>query len=183
MVLNFALSTVMAVMGYVCYRWLRGRYSWFTGARWGPFTRGAVLSAIPIALAYSPSIVLTNYGGLASVVAISGIMAGCLCVTHALRDPEMELGPSIARFWFAVASATLLVFILVTVLGVMSLYRVDQSPPSGNLLLGSFDYGSVDLVYSTGEYAQRFRYALTGFTFSAMGFMTFVLGGACLERY
>ena len=177
--LSVVLSSFMAVLGYLCYRWLRSHYSWFTGGRWGPFTRGAILSAIPVALAYSPSIVLTNHTGLGSVISVAGIMACCLCATHAVKDPEMDLDPTLARYWFIVGCATVLTLLGITASGVMWQYRIEQSPPHGNLV-GDYEYEWADLGYPREEYEKRYRDALLGFTFAASGFMIVVHGGSVL---
>ena len=95
--LSTVLSSSMAFAGLTCYRWLWRRQEWFTGGRWGPFTRGVVLSSVPVALAYAPSVVLTSHGGKPGLIAVAGLMAGSLCVTHALRDAGAKLDPTLAR--------------------------------------------------------------------------------------
>ena len=177
--LSTLLSCVMVVAAYVLYRWLCGRRAWFSGDGWGPFTRGAVLSGAPVLLAFAPSIVLTSVGGKPTLIAVAGLTAGSLCVTHALRDPEMNLDPDLARKLFHAAIAAILVFLALSIVGMMMLYYVEQMPASGNLLW-KWDYEWEDLGYPREQFQQRQREALTAFTLTGSGFMIVVLGGSML---
>ena len=108
LVLSTLLSSGMAVAGYGFYRWLWRRQAWFTGGGWGPFSRGAVLMCAPVLLTYAPMIVLAHNGDKPSLIAVPGLMAAALCITHALRDPEMQLDPTLARHMFIGAIAWIL---------------------------------------------------------------------------
>ena len=177
--LSTLLSSSMAFAGLTCYRWLWRRQEWFTGGRWGPFARGAVLSGVPVALAYAPSIVLTSHGGKPGLIAVAGLMAGSLCVTHALKDAGAKLDPTLARYLFIGAIASILVFLLLSIGGMLVLYTTEQLPASGNLLW-DWEYEWADLGYPREEFNQRQRDALVGFTLTGSGFMIIVLGGSML---
>ena len=181
--LPLALSTLlnvsMAGAGYACYRWLWRRQAWFTGGRWGPFTRGAMLSGVPVFLGYAPAILLTSYGGIPSVIAVAGLMAGSLCITHALRDSEANLDPVIAKYWFAAAISVILVFLACSVGAMLVMYAVEQMPASGSLLW-QYEYEWSNLGYPREEFHHRQRDAVAGFTLIGSGFMIVVLGGSLL---
>ena len=179
LVLSTLLNLAMATGGYLCYRWLWQHQSWFTGGRWGPFTRGLVLSGLPVLLAYAPAILLTSHGGKPTAVAVAGLMAGSLCVTHALRDREARLDPTVARYWFAGGIAAILVFLALSISGMLVLYFVEQLPASGNLLW-TYEYEWPDLGYPREEFHQRQRDAVVGFTLAGSGFLILVLGGSML---
>ena len=179
LVLSTLLSSGMAVAGYGFYRWLRRRQAWFTGGGWGPFSRGAVLMCAPVLLTYAPMIVLAHNGDKPSLIAIPGMMAGSLCVAHALRDPEMKLDPSLARYMFIGAIAWILVALILTIGAMFLLYVVEKAPPSGNLIW-TWEYEWADLGYPPEEYQQRRRSALVGFVLTGSGFLIVVVGGSML---
>ena len=179
LVLCTGLNVLLAIAGYALYRWLCRRRAWFTGGRWGPFTRGAVLAGAPVALAYAPSIVLTSHGGKPSLIVVAGLIAGSLCVTHALRDCEMKLDPMLVRYWFIGAIGAILVFLALSIGGMLVLYYIEQMPASGNLLW-NWEYEWSDLGYPREQFQQRQRDALVGFTLTGSGFMVVVLGGSML---
>ena len=178
-ILSVATSSVMAVASYGLYRWLWVRRTWFTGDNWGPFTRGAVLSVAPVALAFAPAIILTSQGGKPTQIAIASLMVGSLCVTHALRDPEIVLDPALARYWFAAVIASILVFLALSVAGMLVLFFVEQLPASDNLLW-TWEYTWAELGYPAEEFQQRQREAVVAFTLTGSGFMILVLGGSML---
>ena len=178
-VLCTLLNVFLAVAAYVFYGWLYRRQMRFTGKHWGPFRRGAVLSGAPVLLAYGPSVVLTSHGGKPSVFVVAALITGTLCVIHALRDSEMVLDVASARHWFIGAIATILVFLALSIGGMMLLYYVEQMPASGNLLW-TWNYEWSDLGYPREQFAQRQRDALVAFTLLGSGFMIFVLGGSIL---
>ena len=136
LVLSTLLSSGLAVAGYSCYRWLWRRQARVTGGPWGPFTRGAILSGVPVLLAYAPSIVLTSHGGKPSLIVVAGLMAGSLCITHALRDPETRLDRNLAVHWFVGTIAAILVFLALSIGGMLVLYFVEQQPASGKTCCG-----------------------------------------------
>ena len=178
-VLSFTMSSVLAVTGYILYRFLWARRAWFMGESWGPFTRGAVLSAAPVALSFAPVIILTSQGGKPTQIAIAGLMAGSLCITHALRDPETVLDSALARYWFAAVIASVLVFLALSVAGMLVLFFVEQLPASDNLLW-KWEYTWAQLGYPPEEFQQRQREALVAFTLTGSGFMIVILGGSML---
>ena len=179
LVLSTLLSSGMAVAGYGFYRWLWRRQAWFTGEGWGPFSRGAVLICAPVLLTYAPMIVLAHNGDKPSLIAIPGLMAGALCVIHALRDPEMRLDPLLARYMFIGAIAWILVSLILTIGAMFTLYVVEKAPPSGNLIW-TWEYGWADLGYPPEEYQQHRRSALVGFVLTGSGFLIVVVGGSML---
>ena len=179
LVLSTLLSSGMAVAGYGLYRWLWRRQAWFTGGGWGPFSRGAVLICAPVFLTYAPMIVLAHNGDKPSLIGIPGLMAGSLCVTHALRDPEMKLDPSLARYLFIGAFAWILVALILTIGAMFMLYVTEKAPPSGNLIW-TWEYEWADLGYPPEEYQQHRRSALVGFVLTGSGFLIVVVGGSML---
>ena len=179
LVLSTLLSSGMAVAGYGLYRWLWRRQAWFTGEGWGPFRRGALLSCAPVLLTYAPMIALAHHGDKPSLIGIPGLMAGSLCVTHALRDPEMKLDPTLARHWFIGAFAFILVSLILAIGAMFMLYVIEQQPPSGNLLW-EWEYEWADLGYPREEYQQHQRAALVGFVLTASGFLIVAVGGSML---
>ena len=106
-------------------------------------------------------------------------MAGSLCVTHALRDSEARLDPTLARYWFIGGVAEILVFLALSIGGMLVLYSAEQLPASGNLLW-NYEYEWSDLGYPREEFHQRQRDAVVGFTLAGSGFMIIVLGGSML---
>ncbi len=179
LVLSTLLNSGMAVAGYGFYRWLWRRQAWFTGEGWGPFRRGAVFMCAPVLLTYAPMIVLAHSGDKPSLIAIPGLMAGSLCVIHALRDPEMKLDPSLARYFFIAALAWILVALILTIGAMFMLYVIEKAPPSGNLIW-TWDYDWADLGYPPEEYQQHRRSALVGFVLTGSGFLIVVVGGSML---
>ena len=178
-VLSTLLNLGMAAAGYATYCWLWRKLGVVHGLRWGPFTRGAILSAVPVLLVHAPAIVLTSQGGKATQIAIAGLMAGSLTVTHALRDHKMKLDLALAGYWFILGIVAILLFLALSVGGMLVLYGTDQMPASGNLLW-TWDYQWEDLGYPSEAFAQRQRDALTAFTLTGSGFMIAVLGGSML---
>ena len=179
LVLSTLLSSGMAVAGYGFYRWLWRRQAWFTGGGWGPFRRGAVLTWAPVLLTYAPMIVLAHNGDKPSLIGIAGLMAGALCVIHALRDPEMELDRTLARYLFIGAFAWILVALILTIGAMFLLYVVEKAPPSGNLIW-TWEYEWANLGYPPEEYEEHRRSALLGFVLTGSGFMIVVVGGSML---
>ena len=178
-VLSTLLSCVMAVAAYLLYCWLYRRRGLFTGGLWGPFTRGAMLSGVPVALTYAPAVILTSVGGKPNLIAVAGLTAGSLCVTHALRDPEMNLDRDIAGKLLGSAIAAILVFLLLSISAMLVLYTVGEHPASGNLLW-KYEHEWSDLGYPAEQFQQRQRDALVAYTLAGSGFMIVVLGGSML---
>lgn len=177
--LSTLLSCIMAVAAYLLYCWLCGRRAWFSGYGWGPFTRGAVLSAAPVFLAFTPGIVLTCVGCKPNLIAVAGLVAGSLCVTHALRDPEMRLDPVLARNLFIGAFAAILVLLALSVSAMLILYTKGEQPPPGNLLW-KWEHDWSDLGYPPEQFQLRQRESLVVYTLTGSGFMIVMLGGAML---
>ena len=178
-VLSTVLNLGMAALAYTSYLWLWHRLGVDHGTDWGPFTRGAVLSAVPVFLAFAPAIVLTSIGGKATQIAIAGLMAGSLTVTHALKAPDMKLDAAIARYWSILAIAVILMFLALSVGAMLVVYATEQVPASNNLLW-KWGYEWEDLGYPREAFVQRQRDALTAFTLAGSGFMVVVLGGTML---
>ena len=178
-VLATVLNVALAFAGFACYRWLWRQRGRFTGGSWGPFTRGALLSAVPVFLAYAPGIIFTSHGGKPSQTMVAGLIAGALCVTHALRDTEMKMDAALARYWFLGTVVTILVFLALAIGGMMLLYHVEQLPATSNLLW-RWEYTWSELGYPRKEFGQRQRDALVGFTVIGSGYMIVVLGGSML---
>ncbi len=178
-VLSTLLSCVMAVAAYVLYRWLCLRRAWFSGDGWGPFTRGAVLSGAPVLLAFAPGIVLTCVGCKPNLIAVAGLIAGSLCVIHALRDAEMRLDPDLARNLFIGAIAVILVFLVLSIGMMMVLYTTGEQPTTGNLLW-KWEHEWSGLGYPPEQFQLRQREALVAYTLTGSGFMIVVLGGSML---
>ncbi len=137
------------------------------------------MSVVPVLLAYAPSILPTSHGGKPSLIVVAGLMAGPLCITHALRDPETRLHRNLAVHWFIGTIATILVFLALSIGGMLVLYFVEQEPASGNLLWRR-EYTWSDLGYPRDVLPQRQRDALVGFTLTGSGFMIVTLGGSML---
>ena len=178
-VMSTLLSCLMAIVAYILYRWLLGRRAWLTGDGWGPFTRGAVLSGIPVFVAFAPAILLTSVGGKPNLISVAGLTAGSLCVTCALSDPEMNLDHALARNLFIGAIAAILVFLILSIGAMLVLYTVGEHPASGNLLW-KWEYEWSKLGYPPEQFQQRQREALVAYTLTGSGFMIVVLGGSML---
>ncbi len=179
LVLSTGLSSALALVGYVCYRWLQGRQWWFTGGHWSPLTRGAVLCAPPVLLAYLPIIVLSSHGWKPTHLALGAVIAGALTVIHALRDSEMSLDPAQARYWFICALGSILVFLVLCIGAMVVLYKVEQFPASGNMLW-TWEYRWPELGYPPEEYDTWHRDGLLAFTAIGVAFMIAALGGSML---
>ena len=179
LVLSTLLSCVMAVAAYLLYRWLCLRRAWFSGNGWGPFTMGAVLSGAPVFLAYAPGIVLTSVGGKPNLIAVAVLTAGSLCVTHALWDPEINLDPDLGGKLLSGAIAAILVFLALSISGMLVLHYMDQQPAHGNFLW-KWEFEWSDLGYLAEEFPRRQREALVLYTLTGSGFMIAVLGGSML---
>ena len=110
---------------------------------------------------------------------VAGLIAGALCVTHALRDTEMKMDAALARYWFLGTVVTILVFLALAIGGMMLLYHVEQMPATSNLLW-RWEYTWSELGYPREEFGQRQRDALVGFTVIGSGYMIVVLGGSML---
>jgi len=178
-VLSTLLNIALAVAAYLFYGWLYRHQAWFSGGWRGPFTRGAVLSAAPVVLAYAPSILLTSVGGKPTLIAVAGLMSGSLCVTHALTDSEARLDPTLARYLFIGSVAAILVFLVLSVAAMLALYSAEWPTPTDNFLW-KWDFEWSDMGYPREEFQQRQREALVGFTITGAGFMIVALGGSML---
>ncbi len=178
-VLSTLLSCVMAVASYLLYRWLCRRRAWFSGHGYGPFTRSAVLSAVPVFFAFAPGIVLTCIGCKPNLIAVAGLMAGSLCVIHALRDPEMYLDPDLARSLFISVIFVIAVFLALSIGAMLVLYTMGEQPTSGNFLW-KWEHEWSDLGYEAEQFQQRQRESLVAYTLTGSGFMIAVLGGSLL---
>ena len=178
-ILSTVLNLGLAAFGYASYRWLWRRLGVVRGRALGPFTRGVVLSTVPVFIAFAPAIVLTSIGGKATQIAIAGLIAGSLTVTHALKAPDMRLDPAVARYCSILAIAVILMFLALSVGGMLVLFATEQMPASNNLLW-RWDYAWEELGYPREEFAQRQRDALTAFTLTGSGFMIVALGGPML---
>ncbi len=179
LVLSTGLSSALALVGYVGYRWLRRRQLWFTGVHWSPIARGAVLCGPPVLLAYLPIIVLSSHGWKPTHLALGAVIAGALAVTHCLRDEEMHLDPAMGRYWFICILGSILVFLVLCIGAMIVLYEVEQFPASGNILW-AWEYRWSELGYPPEEYDTRHRDGLLAFTAIGVGFMIAALGGSMM---
>ncbi len=177
--LSTLLNLCMATAGFTFYCWLWRRQAWFMGKNWDPFTRGAILSTAPVLLAHAPAILLTSNGGKPTQIIVAVLMAGALTITHALRDAEMRVDPSYARFLFAAALSVILVFLCLAVVGMVVLHASEQMPAVGNLLW-RWDYRWEDLGYPREDFDQRQRDALVCYTITGSAYMIVALGGSML---
>ena len=179
LVLSIALSTSAAGVGYLAYWFLWRRQSWFTGDSWGAFRRNALLFGVPVAIAFAPGFFLTSLGGKPTMVAVAGLMAGSLCVTAALYDRDMQLDTELARIWFVVCIAIILVFLTLSISAMLMMYFVEQSPATGNFFW-TWHFAWSDLGYPAEQFNERQRHGLLAFTLTGSGFMIVVLGGSLL---
>jgi hypothetical protein len=178
--LSIALSTSAAGAGYLVYRLLRMRRTWFSGSiRYGSYHRNALLFGVPVGIAFAPSFFLTGYNDKPIMVAVAGIMATSLCVTAALNDRETLLDAAMARVWFVACIAFILVFLVLSMSAMLVLYFVDHSPSAGNFFW-SWEFAWSDLGYPAEEFSQRRRSGLLAFTLMASCYMTVALGGSLL---
>ena len=180
LVLSIALSTSTAGIGYLAYRLLRLRRTWFSGSiRYGAYHRNAVLFGVPVGIAFAPSFFLAGYNDKPIMVAMAGIMATCLCITAALNDRETRLDAAMARLWFVACIAFILVFLVLSMSAMWILYFVDHSPSVGNFFW-SWDFAWSDLGYPAEEFSQRRRNGLLAFTLMGSCYMIVALGGSLL---
>ena len=176
--LSLALSTFSAGAGYLAYRLLRKR-AWFADNRYGAYHRNAVIFGVPVAIAFLPSFFLAGYNDKPAVLGVAGIMATSLCVTAALNDREMRLDPGMARIWFAVFTAVILVLLTLSVSGMLAMYFVEHAPSGGNFFwTWEFDWN--DLGYPAEEFTQRYRNGLLAYGIAGTCYMTVALGGSLL---
>ena len=178
--LSIALSTSAAGSGYMAYRLLRMRRTWFSGSvRYGAYHRNALLFGVPVAIAFAPSFFLAGYSDKPIVVAVAGIMATSLCVTAALNDREAHLDAAMARVWFVACIAFILVFLVLSMSAMWVLYFVDHSPSVGNFFW-SWEFDWSDLGYPAEEFSQRRRDGLLAYALMGSCYMTVALGGSLL---
>ena len=149
------------------------------GANLGSLQEGAILSTAPVLLGHAPAILLTSNGGKPTHIVVAVLMAGALTITHALKDAEMKVDPSYARFFFAAALSAILVFLCLAVVGMMVLHASEQMSAMGNMLW-QWDYRWEDLGYPREDFDQLQRDALVCYTITGSTYMIVALGGSML---
>ncbi len=180
LVLSIVLSTSAAGVGYMAYRLLLLRRTWFSGSlRYGAYHRNALLFGVPVGIAFAPSFFLAGYNDKPIIVAVAGIMATSLCVTAALNDRETYLDAAMARVWFVVCIAFILVLLVLSMSAMWVFYFVDHFPSAGNFLW-SWEFTWSDLGYPEEEFSQRRRNGMLAFTLMGSCYMTVALGGSLL---
>ena len=177
-----ALSLVLGLLstgaGYLAYRLLQKR-AWFAGARYESYHHNAVVFGVPVAVAFLPSFFLTGYGNKPLVLGVAGIMAASLCLTAALNDRKTRLDPAMARLWFVVFAAYILVLLTLSVSGMLAMYFVEHSPSSGNFFW-TWEFAWSDLGYPAEEFNQRYRNGLLAYGIAGTCYMVVALGGSML---
>ena len=176
--LSIALGTFSAGAGYLAYRLLQRR-AWFAGNRYEAYHRNAVVFGVSVAIAYLPAFFLTGYEGKPLVLGVAGIMAVSLCLTASLNDRKTSFEPALARLWFVVFAAFILVFLTLSVVGMLAMYFVEHSPSDGNFFW-SWEFAWSDLGYPAEEFNRRYRNGLLAFGISGTLYMTVALGGPML---
>ncbi len=176
--LSLALSTFSAGAGYLAYRLLQRR-AWFAGNRYEVYHRNAVIFGAPVAIAFLPAFFLTGYGNKPLVLGVAGIMAASLCLIAALNDRKMRLDPAMARLWFAVFTALILVLLTLSVSGMLVMYFVEHLPSGGNFFW-TWEFSWSDLGYPAEEFSQRHRSGLLAYGIAGTCYMTVALGGSLL---
>ena len=179
LVLSVAISTVLAIAAGVSYRWLWNRQSWFVGSSWGPFRRSLMLIGPPVVLAFAPMLALTSDGGKPTVIVVSVLIMGSLCIASALRDQQMTLDSASAQSWLSLAVSIIVVLLALSIAGMFMLYYIDQETAQRNLFW-QWHYDWSDLGYPAEEFGQRQREALAIFTIFGSAFMIGVPGTAML---
>jgi hypothetical protein len=179
LLLSILVSTAAALSGYVIYRLLRKRQTWFAGNRYEAYHRNAVLFGVPVGLAFTPAFFLTGYNDKPTVLAVAGVLATSLCITGALRDRETQLDPTMARIWFVVGVAFILVFLILGTAAMLVIFQIGPAPSSGNFFW-SWKFAWSALGYPAEEFNQRHRNGLLAFTLAGSCYMTVAVGGAML---
>ena len=176
--LSLALSSAAAGAGYLAYLLLQKR-AWFRGNRYEIYQRNAVVFGVPVAVAFLPAFFLTGYGDKPLVLGVAAIMATSLSLIAALNDREMQLDPAMARLWFAVFSAFILVLLMMAVAGMLAMYFVEHSPSGGNFFW-AWEFAWSDLGYPAEDFRQRRCDGLLALGIAGSFYMTVALGGSLL---
>ena len=178
-VLSLAVNVSLAVLAYALYRFIWRWESAFIERGWEPIKRTAVAVGIPVFLAMVPSFLMCSTGGKPYYVVIGVLMTGSLCITSAIRYPNLKVDPHLARFWFGAATGCILVLLTLAITGMLFFYFIDQIPASSNFTW-QLDFRWSDLGYGPEGFPQRQRDGLLVFGITGIGYMALVLGGAML---
>ena len=176
--LSLVLGVLSAGAGYLTYLLLQKR-AWFAGTRYETYHHNAVVFGVPVAVAFLPSFFLTGYGNKPLVLGVAGIMAASLCLAAALNDRRTRLDPAMARLWFVVFSAYILVLLTLSVSGMLVMYFVEHSPSSGNFFW-TWEVPWSNLGYPAEEFNQRYRNGLLAYGIAGTCYMVVALGGSML---
>ena len=178
-VLSLAVNVSLAVLAYALYRFIWRWESAFIERGWEPIKRTGVAVGIPVFLAMVPSFLMCGTGGKPYYIVIGVLMTGSLCITSALRYPNLKVDPDLARFWFVTATGCILVLLALAITGMLFFYFIEQIPASSNFGW-QLDYQWSDLGYGPEGFAQRQRDGLLVFGITGIGYMVLVLGGTML---
>ena len=176
--LSLALSSAAAGAGYLAHLLLRRR-AWFRGNRYEIYQRNAVVFGVPVGVAFLPAFFLTGYADKPLVLGVAGLMATALSLIAALNDRDMRLDPAMARLWFAVFSAFILVLVMLAVAGMLAMYFVKHSPSGGNFFW-AWEFAWSDLGYPAQEFQQRRCDGLLSLGIAGSVYMAVALGGSLL---
>ena len=179
LVLSIVVSSVAAGVGYIVYRFLRKKQTWYASNRYGAFHRNALLFGVSIGVAFAPLFFLTGYNDKPTALAVFGILATSLSITAALSDQGTRLDPVMARLWFIAGIAFILVFLILSVAAMLVMYLVEQSPSTGNFFW-AWEFSWNDLGYPAEEFNQRHRNGLLAYTLAGSCYMAVAIGGSLL---
>ncbi len=178
-VLSLAVNVSLAGLACALYRFIWRWESAFIERGWEPIKRTGVAVGIPVFLAMVPSFLMCSTGGKSYYVIIGVLMTGSLCITSALRYPNLKVDRHLARFWFGAATGCILVLLMLAITGMLFFYFIDQIPASSNFTW-QLDYRWSYLGYGPEGFPQRQRDGLLVFGITGIGYMALVLGGAML---
>ncbi len=175
----------LALLAYAVHGSLSGRNRGASAVAglykgWRPFRRNALLFGAPVALAMTPSFLLTSYGGKLYFVVVAFLITGALCSAATLKDPEMQLDPTLARILCAVGAAAIMVMSALTIGVMLLVYSMEQPLPVGNFFW-RWEFSWSDLGYPPEQFAQRQRGALLCFTLTGIGYMVVAHGSNMLR--
>ena len=179
LLLQVFLNVLLSLVAYTTYRYICQRRSSLFPTEWGIFRQTGLAVGIPIALALLPSFLMCNTGGKAYYVIVGVLVTGSICITGSLGDSSVKLNPRLARLWFGMAIASVLVLLALASAWVMFFYFIEQIPATSNFGW-QLDYRWSDLGYGPEEFPARQRDGLLVFGITGMGYMVLVLGGIML---
>lgn len=95
-VLSLAVNVSLAGLARTLYRFIWRWESAFIERGWEPIKRTGVAVGIPVFLAMVPSFLMCGTGGKPYYIVIGVLMTGSLCITSALRHPNLKVDPDLA---------------------------------------------------------------------------------------